>query len=93
MNEPFVNGSNAQNQWSHDQLSFKRQRDMEPGYKIGVTVEKPVKTEEEVKREREDLWCQVSAEVDDVNINLLIIKPHCQPLFGLEIVERRSVSV
>jgi hypothetical protein len=57
MNEPFVNGTNAQTQWSHDQLSFKHQRDLEPGFKLGAPIERPVKTEEEVKREREDLWC------------------------------------
>lgn len=66
---------------------------MEPGFKLGVPVEKPVKTEEEVKREREDLWCQVSADVEDVNVNQIIIKQHCQPLFGLEIVERRSIDM
>lgn len=34
MNEPFVNGSASLNQWSHQQIAYKRQRDLQPGYKL-----------------------------------------------------------
>ena len=56
MNEPFVQGSSAENQWSHDQLDFKRARDMAPGYKLNQHPEPIERTEEIVKKEREDLW-------------------------------------
>jgi DNA polymerase II small subunit/DNA polymerase delta subunit B len=60
MNEPFVAGTSAQNQWSHEQLTFKRKRDLEI---VGVRndglcrPQPPIqKTEDQVKQERQDLW-------------------------------------
>jgi hypothetical protein len=56
MNEPFIGGSSATTQWSHDQLQYKRMKMMEQGHKLGVPQEPVRKTEDQVKKEREDLW-------------------------------------
>lgn len=56
MNEPFVGGTSATNQWSHDQIAFKRHLALQPGFKNGQPIEPVTKSEEEVRKEREDLW-------------------------------------
>jgi hypothetical protein len=68
MNEPFVGGTSAQNQWSHEQLIFKRKRDLEI---VGIRNDglcRPQaavqKTEDQLKQERQDLWEAIKQEVD-----------------------------
>jgi hypothetical protein len=74
MNEPFVNGSAAINQWSHEQISYKRQRDMQPGYKNNQKIEPVIKSEEQAKKEREDFWTVATEDIQNVDFNQVLIK-------------------
>jgi hypothetical protein len=65
---------------------------MEPGYKSNQVVEPATKSEEQVKKEREELWSQLKEDVSGVDINHILIKQNCEELFGLEITERKSLD-
>jgi hypothetical protein len=50
------------------------------------------KTEDQVKKEREDLWQQVEEDNrrSGVNIDEILVKQNGESLFGLEISQRQS---
>jgi hypothetical protein len=47
-----------------------------------------IKSEAQVKREREDLWNQITQEVENsggANANQIIVRQNCEELFSLDI--------
>ena len=89
MNEPFVQGTSAQIQNSHDQFKFKRARDLFNPNNDPVVVEK---TEDEMREEQVKLWDDVTLAMDQ-DASKLIIKQDGTELFGLEVVQRTSFKL
>lgn len=50
------------------------------------------KSEDDVKKEREDLWEKITQDIDisDAKIDQVLVKRDCEELFGLEISHRRG---
>jgi hypothetical protein len=69
---------------------------MQAGYKnTGGPVDPVQKTEEELKRERQDLWSHVKEDVErsGININEITIKRNCEELFGLQVSNRKTFDM
>ncbi len=91
MNEPFVAGTQATTQSSHQQFLFKRARDLtNPNNEPMAEVKK---SEEEVKDEQERMWEELNNNIKNQDITKLVIKQDCDELFGLEIAYRKSYDM
>eukprot|EP00347_Sterkiella_histriomuscorum_P017662 403348480 len=88
MNEPFIGGTNAQVQTSHENLIFKRNLTYQ--YNVTNQMIQDKKTEDDIKKEQCDLWDKVKSNCKVDDLTSFTIKQDDEYLFSLEVVIRQS---